>query len=234
MKNIFYIISAVLLLISCNNKSKVDMTEYEKVTIDSVNVLLNDISISLEKKISNYRDSLLNTVDINTFSDTTYIKSLCDNPDNLISLLQAINNNNIEEYIYYFDRRPCANRNSINVDYTPYALYMASHNDNGHIYSTVFQSLFSIDYNKKEKVELIETDISLKEINESQKDLALYYLIKSHQKGYIGSSVILADYFTQGVISYFPKSPYIVYRLQSYYYNKRGEDYYPGKRGIVE
>jgi len=224
MKKIFYIISTTLLLISCNNKSKVDMSEYEKVTIDSVNTLLNNISVSIEKKILNYRDSLINTVDINTFSDTTYARSLCDDADNLINLFQAIKNNDIDEYLYYFERKPCAEK----IDFTPYALFMASRNDNGTIYSTVFQSLFILDYYNK-KVKYIDTGISLKEINESQRDLALYYLIKSHQKGDTKSSRILANYFAQGVIYYLPKSPLIAYRLESLYYNEMKIDYYPGK-----
>ncbi|MDL2303540.1 hypothetical protein LJC28_04015, partial [Dysgonomonas sp. OttesenSCG-928-D17] len=124
---------------------------------------------------------------------------------------------------------PCADRFNYNIDYTPYALYMASRNDDGAIYSTVFHSLFSLNYNRKEKVEYIDTDISLSEINESQRDLALYYLIKSHQKGYIGSSIILADYFSQGVISYFPKAPLVAYRLESLSYAEKKIDYYPGK-----
>ena len=52
--------------------------------INSVNILLNNISVSIEKKNSNYEDSLLNSIDINIFSDTAYAKSLFNNADNLV------------------------------------------------------------------------------------------------------------------------------------------------------
>lgn len=224
MKKIYYLNIFIFLFLSCNSKNnRINSEDYSKISIDSVNTLLDSIMDSLEPEVTRYSDSLLASVDLTQFPDTTSYGLPCVDLKNFFLFIEAIQNNDIENFLYYFERRPCVDR----INYTSYTLYMAKFTDNAEVMWTVYQSLSSLNRFKKNELKPIDNDIYLNELDKGQRDLALYSLIKSFRTGNNKASFFLALYFAKGIY-YFPKEPLIAYKLESINYEADGIKYFPG------
>ncbi|MDL2303539.1 hypothetical protein LJC28_04010 [Dysgonomonas sp. OttesenSCG-928-D17] len=225
MKNIYYLIIFILLLLSCNSKNnRINIDAYSKISIDSVNFLLDSIMYSLESGVTKYSDTLLASVDLTQFPDTTSKGLPCIDMKSFFSMIEAIKNKDIENYLYSFERRSCVDR----INYTPYALHMSKSTDNSEVLWTVYLSLSSLNRFRKKELKPIDNDIHLDELSKGERDLAIYSLIKSFRKGNKSASFFLALYFANGIY-YFPKAPLITYKLESVFYEEMEIDYYPGE-----
>ncbi|NDV97151.1 hypothetical protein D0T84_19920 [Dysgonomonas sp. 521] len=230
MKTIIYYIALFLFLfISC--KQNKHLAEYKNVDINRVNLLLDSINNSIKNEVMEYSDSIIKSLDFKhlpaKITGTLYIpereESECLDTADFFYLIKTIENRNIEEYLYSFERRSCRER----FDYTPYALYMATVTNDSEVSLYVYKSLYSINWYKKKTKKVIEDDISLDELTKKQRNLALYYLIKSHEQGSAIASSFLSSYFEEGLY-FFPKDLSIAYKLESILLKDDGMDYWPG------
>lgn len=220
MKKIFCIISTVLLfpLISCyQNKS---FPDYKRVSITEVNFLLDSIKKSIEGVITIYTDSIAKSVEL-TYSPEKIIAGL--DSSQFGNVIESIEKKDIDGYLYYFERRPYRDI----LDYTPYAVCMAVSTVDADVYLSVYSSLSSINRSKRENVKPIDNDMSLDELTENQRKLALYYLIKSYQLGGSTATLLLSFYFRDGLY-YLPKDIPVAYKLESVFLKNMEIEYWPG------
>lgn len=231
MKTIIYYITLFLFLfISC--KQNKHLTEYKNVDINRVNLLLDSINNFIKNEVMEYSDSIIKSLDFKhlpaKITGTLYIpereESECLDTADFFYLIKTIENRNIEEYLYSFERRSCSER----FDYTPYALYMATVTNNAEVSLSVYESLFSINQSKRKNVKIIDDDISLDELTEKQRNLALYYLIKSYKLGEKKRTLIFLSYYFEDGLYFFPKDLSIAYKLESILLKDDGIDYWPG------
>lgn len=233
---IYYSTLLTFLFVSCNQNK--EFAECKNVDMEKVNLLLDSISISIKDEVMEYSDSIIKSIDFKhiTTKRTDSLRvpqrkeSKCLDTADFFYLIKTIENKNIEEYLYWFVRRACPDR----IDYTPYALYMATITNNAEASLFVYDCLASINQSKREIVKMIDDDISLDKLTEKQRNLALYYLIKSYQIGEKKRSIsFLSDYFMEGLY-YFPKDTSIACKLESISLKNDGIDYWPGTNIKIE
>lgn len=226
---IYYSTLFTFLLVSCNQNKH--LTECKNVDMKKVNLLLDSISNSIKDEVMEYNDSIIKSIDFKHIpsqnTGSLYVperkESECLDTADFLYLIKTIENKNIEEYLYWFVRRSCPDR----LDYTPYALYMATMSDNAEAYLLVYDCLVSINQSKREIYKMIDNDMSLDKLTEKQRNLALYYLIKSYQIEEKGRSAsFLSHYFMNGLY-YFPKDLSIACKLESIFLKNDGFDYWP-------
>jgi hypothetical protein len=191
--------------------------------MDSVNSLLDNINSSIEDEVKSYDNSITNSLELNQLPDTIFTGLKCTNISNFYLMTEAIINKDIKEYLYCFERRPCSDR----IDYTSYALYMANMVNDAEVYLTVYQSLYSVNKSKRKNIKFIDDDMSLDELTKEQRDLAIYYLIKSYRLGNNKAIFGLSYYFENGLY-YFPKNISIAHKLESISLKDDEIDYWLG------
>ncbi|WP_306541494.1 hypothetical protein [Dysgonomonas sp.] len=229
MKAIAYI-TLIFIFISCNQNRT--FIGYKNVDIKNIFLLLDSINNSIEDEVIEYSDSIIKSLEFTHLpmkvAGTLYVpepeKINCLDTTKFFNLIKTIQNKDIAEYLYYFERRSCSDR----LDYTPYALYMAIITDNAEVSLSVYESLYSINHSRRKNVKILDDDMSLDELTKDQRNLAIYYLIKSYKLGEKKKTMLyLSYYFEKGLYS-FPKDLPIAYKLKSIFWKENGIEYWPG------
>lgn len=171
---------------------------------------INKEEKGLEKKIKIFRDSLLNSVKAEM--------NKTDDDEKIILLREAVKNNDLNKYskVAYYG---FFNDKVFEQDGYRYSLYMGEKYNFAPAYNDVYIYLYKCSYILKRTFgDKDKLDDYLTYLNENLRNLALYCLIKSYNKGEIQNAPVLSNYFLDGI--YFPKNIGISKSLDSIFENR--------------
>lgn len=176
--------------------------ESEIVQIDQ----LDNEAETVGKKTKLFRDSIINSIDLNKLSKKKESEYL---------LKEALANGNQEVYC------KIVHDGLLQTELYPYSLYMAEKHNFVPAYDDVFQFFYKKNYilfkkkKQEEKKSLLWDEMALAYLDENERYLALYCLIQSYKKGNIYNANNLSYYFRKGL--YFPKDIKTANKLDSIY-----------------